>query len=551
MSNSVKKPTVRSKNINAPKSDKSKSGTRALSTDDPATNGNVTDTANDAVSDNVGGSRDQVSDQVTGQVSNNTDIDDSKLTTAEKIDRYLQTLSNSDLSNLDQEKVLEMRKKLNPYGRTIAGSNKFLNFSITQITHEYWKKFLTTALVGFLNRMCDEWKVPNGVPVVSVYEYLDNPKLLDTPELAIEKKNQAVINDYEFNRKQMEKRIIVKEFLEELAQFNPDEHVRSAYRPNYKDKDRPILDTMAARIAINHACKKDADLNVDRLQHDAARGIKTKRVKKILKGKDGKTREVIREVPVDLPPTTPVAATPRDPLDPAHPKDPSVYSTVTNMIPPHDFFGRFKMYYTENYEELREAVKALYCENPEFELAINPYAVHDTKEQAEAFKKQHADEVIAEVFTVETGKWNFFDSFKKQRESVNFYNKNTIILEEMVKQIERDERLGQDLMAKRVEKEKKKNIIEAGPDAENFKKWVEENSELTKMGAKHIGDMADEETPENAIEVPVWRIAKGGLELTKDKFYSQAEAPSFVKEAHDAARAGVAPPALDARVDNL
>lgn len=473
------------------------------------------------------------------------------MTASERIDLYLKALSNEDLSKLDQDRVLEMRKRMNPYGRTIAGSNEFLNFSITQITHEYWKKLITTAFIGYLNRMCDEWKVPKDVPVVSVYEFLENPKLLDTPQLAFDKNNTKAIRDYEFNREYMKKRIIVKEFLEEMFQFNPDEHVRSAYRPNYKDASRTPLDTMAARIAVNHACKKDADLRADKALHDSIQGVKTKKIKRTIRGKDGKIREVIREVPVALPPPTPEAPTDRKPLDPKKPKDSTVTSTVTNIIPPQDMFGRFKMYLTENFEELRDAVLALYCEKPEFELAINPYGSHKTREQAEAFKKQHADEVIAEVFTAETGKWNVFDSFKKQRESVNFYNKNTIILEEMVKQIERDERLGQDLMTKRVEKEKAMNVAEVGPDAENFKKWVEENSDLTKMGAKYIGDMAKDETPEDAIEVPVWKIAKGGLELTKDQFYSQAEAPTFVKEAHDAAMAGAAPPAMESRGDNL
>jgi hypothetical protein len=472
------------------------------------------------------------------------------LTTQERIDLYLKALSNTDLSKIDQEKILEMRKRLNPYGRTIAGSEKFLNFSITQITHEYWKKLITTSMIGYLNRMCDEWKVPTGVPVVSVYEYLENPSLLDTPELVLQKDNKPMMYDYEFNRDWMKKRLIVKEFLEEMFQFNPDEHVRSAYRPNYKDQNRTPLDTMAARIAINTACAKDADLRADRALNDSVNGVKTKKVKRTIKGKDGKIKTIIREVPVENVPPTPEAPTLRTPLDQSM-ADPNAFSTVTNMIPPQDVFHRFKMYMTENFESLREAVLALYCEKPEFELAINPYSWHDNRDDAEKFKKQHADEVITEVFTAESGKWNFFDSFKKQRESVNFYNKNTIILEEMVKQIERDERLGQDLMAKRVEKEKAKNVIEAGPDAENFKKWVEENTELTKLGAKYIGDMADEDTPENAIEVPVWKIAKGGLELTKDKFFSQAEAPTFVKEAHDAAIAGAAPPSLDARADNL
>jgi hypothetical protein len=468
-----------------------------------------------------------------------------EMSTQERIDLYLKTLNNEDLSKIDQDKVLEMRKKLNPYGRTIAGADEFMNFSITQITHEYWKKLITTAMIGYLNRMCDEWKVPSGVPVVSVYEFIDNPKLVDTPALAFEKNNQRSIEDYAFNREWMKKRLVVKEFLEEMFQFNPDEHVRSAYRPNYKDESRKPLDTMAARIAVRHACHKDATLRADKALHDSIQGIKTKKVKRTIRGRDGKVREVIREVAIQDPPAPP-APTSRDPLDPAHPVDPSVVSTVTNMIPPHDLFGRFKMYLTENYEELREAVLALYCEKPEFELAINPYGNYKTREQAEAFKKQHSDEVIAEVFTAETGKWNFFDSFKKQRESVNFYNKNTIILEEMVKQIERDERLGQDLMSKRVEKEKAKNVMEAGPDAANFKQWVSENSELTKMGAKYIGDMAGDDVGEDSIEIPVWKVAKGGLELTRDRFQSKAEAPSFVAEAHAAASAGV-----DPRADNL
>jgi len=484
--------------------------------------------------------------------ANPEQADKPQMTTAERIDKYLQFLNDKDLAKIPEEKILEMRKSLNPYGRTIAGSDNFLNFSITQITHEYYKKLITTAFIGFLNRMCDEWKVPTGVPVVSVYEFLDDPTKLDTPTLVTEKGNTSLAYDYEFNRQWMQKRIIVKEFLEEMFQFNPDEHVRSAYRPNYKDESRKPLDTMAARIAVNHAVNKDKELANAKATHDDAKGVITKKVKRIIKSKDGKTRTIVKEVPIEPTNPEPVAPTNPEKLDTAKPVDKNLYSTVTNMIPPADVFARFKNYLSENYEELRNAVLALYCEKPEFELAINPYSWHDTREKAEAFKKQHADEVIAEVFTAESGKWNFFDSFKKQRESVNFYNKNTIILEEMVKQIERDERLGQDLMAKRIEKEKKKNIIESGPDAENFAQWRKENSEISKMGAKHIGDMADPDMPDDSVQVDVWRIAKGGVELTKDKFYSMSEAPKFVQEAQDKAIAGLPPvPEMEARPDNL
>jgi hypothetical protein len=448
------------------------------------------------------------------------------------IEQYMRNLDDEDLTKLSPEKILEMRKRLNPYGRTISGADNFLNFSITQIQHEYYKKLIITSFIAFLNRMCDEWKVPNGVPVVSVYEYLDDNTKLDTPPIVNEKGNTSLAYDYEFNRQWMQKRMIVKEFLEEMFQFNPDEHVRSAYRPNYKDDTRTVLDTMAARIAIDTAVVKDKKLQNDRSEYNESKGIITKKIKQTIKGRDGSIKVLYKEVPIEVSKPTPVVNN-VEKLNENKPVDNTAFNTVTNMIPPADMFGKFKTYMTENYEELRNAVLALYCEKPEFELAINPYSWHKSRDEAESFKKQHAEEVITEVFTAESGKWNFFDNFKAQRESVNFYNKNTVIIEEMIKQIERDERLGQDLMQKRIEKEKKKNIIEAGPDAENFERWRKENPGISKMGAQHIGDMADPDMPENSVQVDVWRVAKGGIELTKEKFFSSAEAPKFVQETQD------------------
>lgn len=459
---------------------------------------------------------------------------------ADELSHILDELKPEDLSNLPDEDVLKMRKKLNPYGRTIEGADNYLNFSITQISHEYWKKLIITGFVGYLNRMNDEWKVPEGVPVVPVYEYLDDRSKLNTPETILKKNEKSIIYDYEFNRKWMEKRLIVKEFLEEFLQFNPDEHVRSAHKPCRADKERKPVDSAAAKLAVDHLKKTDKDFRAkEELYNDVQKfadntTVKTKKIKKTVMGKDGKKKVVLREVPVDDNGVE-IKETIVDVSKKITDVDPTLPRTTRGMIPPHDTFGRFKMYLQANYEELRDVTNDLYCEKPQFELAINPYSWHATQEEAEAYKKKHRNEVIAEIFTVCSGKWNLFDCFKEQRESVNFYNDNTIILEEMIKQHEKDERLGQDLMKKRIEKLKKKNIIESGPDAESFKKWRGQNSELTKLGASHIGDMVDDDCPPDAIEVPVWRLASGGLEITKDKFYSMAEAPEFVKEAQDKA----------------
>jgi hypothetical protein len=461
-----------------------------------------------------------------------------------EFEKMLKTIKDTDLSELSPDKIINIKKGLNPYGRTIEGSDKFLNFSITQIQHEYWKKLIITGFVGFLNRMVDEWKVPDGIPVVSVYEYLEDKSKLDTPQGVLEKGDKSTQYDYDFNRKWMEKRIVVKQFLEEFLQFNPDEHVRSAYRVNRGDNTRKPIETMAGKLATQHLMATDKEFRAREELYQEVQAQKkqqeekkeaekkqaeeqkvlTKKVKKIIKGRDGKNKTILVEVPI--------GDTTKKLVDG---KDPTISTTVREFIPPHDTFGRFKLYLHSNYEELRDATNDLFCEKPEFELAINPYSWHDTEDEAELFKKKHRNEVIAEVFTAHSGKWNFFDSFKEQRENVNFYNDKTIILEEMIKQQKRDEELGRDLMKKRIDKVKRKNIIEAGPDAESFKKWRAQNSEISKIDNAYIGDQADAECPDDGVQVDVWKVSASSLQVTKDKFYSLAEAPTFVKEAQDRA----------------
>jgi len=477
------------------------------------------------------------------------------------LEELLKELDEKDLASLPPDEILNMKKKMNPYGRTIEGSDEYVNFSITQIHLEYWKKFITTALIGFLNRMNDEWKVPEGLPVVSVLDYLKDPSKLDTPQILVENKDERAIKEWEMNRMWMDKfRVPVFMFMEEFFQFNPDEHVRSAYRPNRADLSRKPIDTEAALLAIEHLKKTDKDFRAkEELYADIVAKLKNiqtqqetptvdnqvssnqpgKKKYRVIKDKDGK---IVRKIPIETPNQT-EALNSTEALDPSKKSDtgpdPTLASTVRTIIPPHDTFGRFTTYYKNNLETLRDAVNDLYCEKPDLELAINIYSHHATAAEAEAFKKKHSNEVIAEIFTAQTGKWNFFDSFKEQRENTNVYNENTIILEEMIKQLERDERLGQDLMKKRVRKAKARNELLDGKDAESFKKWRSQNTEMQKMGASHIGDMASPDCPDDAVQVDIWKVNPSTMKVTKDYIFTAAEAPTFVQDAQE--KAGIVP----------
>jgi hypothetical protein len=424
---------------------------------------------------------------------------------------------NQLLAELDEDKINEimdpkelnkLRKELNPYGRTIQGSDRVLTFSYTDLRKEYLIRLLTTTFIGYLNRACDEWHVPDGAVVIPVYEHLMDPSKFNTINSKLPEK------DRKENEEWMEKRIIVKEFLEDLFQFNPDKHVRSAYRPNPEDPQRTeVLDTPAAKLAIEHQKKKNLDFANKMEQHELKSCNKagSRRLKEKSKTAWQKAPKVCNPAP-DAEPI----------------KDEMLTKTVTEMIPSHDIFYRFKHYYDSNYEELRDAVEVLYCEKADLETAINPYDWHNSYEEADIFIKKHKNEVIAPIYPGYSGKWNFFGPFKNVREKTNYYNEHTIVLEEMMKQRQLDEELGKDLIKKRIKIKKQQNIKEAGDDDPAFKAWAKSNAKLKELGAIKEDD---ENEPDNAIEVPVIRVSQLKQSVEKTKFYSQAEAPEFVLEA--------------------
>jgi hypothetical protein len=422
--------------------------------------------------------------------------------TADQLKQILKELDTEKLSQLSDEKVLEMRKKLNPYGRIIEGSDKYLTFSYTDLREKYQQKLITTAMVGFLNRMNAEWEVPDGIPVVHPYDYVKNKSLLADPATF---SDPTCRKDSEKNIKLMERRIIVQEFLENLFQFDPDEHVRSAYRPQPKDTERKSVKTPAAKLAMQHLMKTDSSFkeNMDKV--------------KALDELKEKTGSVARDekLPVDNDAKV---------LD-----DPNgVERFTTEMIPPVDTFGRFNRYFEVNYDKLREVTNDLYCEKPDLDRAICPHAWHDTRDEADTYINKHKDEMIAEVTVAHSGKWNFFAPWEKVRSSARYFNSQTIVLEEMLKQIEQDSKLGQDLMKKRVAKKKKKNIEESGPDDPGFAKWKAQNTTLKDMGAwtqKNENSMAPDDCPEDSVAVDVFSFSKGGTSVEKSTFFTEAEAP--------------------------
>lgn len=438
---------------------------------------------------------------------------------ANELEMLLNELTPENINKLSEEDLVDYRKKLNVYGRVIEGSDKYLSYSYTNLSEKYLEKLLLTGLIGYMNTACDEYHVPDGFRALPVYDYIKNPSLLDkmtegwgdTPDIV---KNIAE------NKKWMEKRVVIKEFLEHCFQYNPNTHVRSSYKPQPKDLARGVIDTPASNLAINEMSKRDAEFREQMVEYD--------RVQKIIAMKES-TGEAVDEALMNL-------VSKKLIIPDQHYKiidyenwsddDKNLLNNVCNMIPPIDIFGKFRHYYETNYDKLREAVLYLYCDKPDFDVAICPHNWHDTLDEADEYATKHRSEVIADIHKGHSGKWNFHAPFAKVRDSMKFFNENTIVLEEIAKQIESDSKTGAELMKNRIKQQKKKNIEDAGEDAEAFTNWRKTNNVLKDMNAIEIPKESalPDDTPDDGIAVPVFRIDEHGR-MEKTHFFTKAESP--------------------------
>ena len=153
---------------------------------------------------------------------------------------------------------------------------------------------------------------------------------------------------------------------------------------------------------------------------------------------------------------------------------------VLEHIPPQDTFHRWEFYNDVNYEELRTATEAIYPEKPLLEMALIVYDYHEgTADEVDAHYKEycniHQNNVISDIKSLTLGNWTHLASFKKNRDKINYYNQKTEILKRIMERNAQDKVLGQDLMKKRVHNLKAKNIKEAGPNDPGLDDYISTN----------------------------------------------------------------------------
>lgn len=162
---------------------------------------------------------------------------------------------------------------------------------------------------------------------------------------------------------------------------------------------------------------------------------------------------------------------------------------VLELIPPQDTLHRWSYFTEVNYEDLRKATEVIYNDRPYLEWAIGLWDIiegspEECRAKYDAYKDRHAEELPMDIKMLEFGGWTPMADFAANREKIEFYNKNTGIVQKILERHAEDAKMGKDMVKNRVKQAKAKNIREQGPDHPDLKNYTENaGPNMQAMGA--------------------------------------------------------------------
>lgn len=116
----------------------------------------------------------------------------------DNIDQIIEDLTANPMliNEFSEEEITAIHKKLNPYTSTITNDDgkEYTCLSYTNLREQYLEKLLTTALVGYLYRINDEYEIEEEylkeeINEADFVETVENPNLADV-ELVKSKTNE-------------------------------------------------------------------------------------------------------------------------------------------------------------------------------------------------------------------------------------------------------------------------------------------------------------------------------------------------------------------------
>ncbi len=477
-----------------------------------------------------------ITDTVSNLSNNTTSKEDVKKLYQDLLNDISNNVENVDLedklASLSAEQIDMLMKEVQPY-KTLgtASQEKQVIASICNLREEYYKKLMTTGLVGFLFQMKNEYSIDEEELVESIneedyVEYIDVNKEFNINhdkiyhETVMSYFHKKFPNDAEtVNRLDMEKKLTEDDLLEVSKLVNDEvDRIKTPIKNINKTKMYEDIQHKMEEQSVNERKVIERFLSkffkYDPLNH---------------------VQEAQNKINDD--PERSVRTTYSDDVEKA----------MYNNVPPNDTFRRFTSFYEVNYDKIRETTNNLYNVKPDLENAVIIYDVLDDKKDVDKFIQKYGTNSKFDILNFPLNQWTVVGAFKQNRERVNYYNKHNKIIESMLEQQETDNNLSADLLKNRVKTKKRVSERVFGKDSKEFNEYKKMNpSELeTKYGLK-MEDLDDgsikisktetidqetgkvlntdeDGTPDNALEIDVINInAKTGTS-SKNRIYTKSE----------------------------
>lgn len=414
----------------------------------------------------------------------------------EKLQEFMKN-NESEISKLSEEELKTIIQKTSYYNNYIPAEEKWALLSVSNWEEEFLRKLTMTSLIGWIYRIVDEY-FPDGDT---------NPT------------DKA---------KGVEKQIIIKQFLDRHLNFNPDYHVKGQYKKKFVK--RPEMATKTYELSEEQ--KKDI------AKWD---GVEESKIPSHILRWDEKYFEAnkknMTEAEKDL-----SSSNLYDQLS----KSKDTKSLITKTVP-MDAFYHWKRYTEVNYEELLHATQELYDVLPDLKWSVAFWDSYDTEEKANEAKIKWRDNIKIDLNIVRNNAHTLLGPWKNNQEAIDYHNKNTEILKRMSDQNEADAKMGKEILDNRVKNRKKQNIKETGADDKGLQAYSKALGVIETYGAKPILTKEqreelenaqrvkdDEETPDNAVGVDVFKVE--GDNVSRTRIYTKADTPEDVQKQMEAKR---------------
>ena len=441
---------------------------------------------------------------------------------------------------LSPDEATALRRYLNPLGNVVSSKKCYANVSVVNLKERYFRHLHVTALVGFMYRLLSEYVPAKELAAAGLSPDSDAGKRM----------TRSIRN-------------AIKGFLDRNLEYDTDRHTRKeapdpTSDPEKQPREEALRCAREAAIAgqtVENKLSQKQDMTfcyakssiMTCYQNAVSSAAALKNVIGVLDTLP-QTEDLGDARGILLAKYAAMEALAKDMRPVADSLSAAQTILTWEVQPPAEVFYHFDRYITNNYERLRAVCDQLYAEKFDIEHAVILYDAFKTAEAAEDHITKHNSEFRMGVFTVESGSVSLLGPFKENRERVNYYNKNTKIMELMMSQVESDHKLGKDIMEKGTKAKKVANIAAVGPDGPGLTGYVKSAAHHTEYQVKKV--LTDEELantggntganaganiddcPPDCVEVDMYCPVEedGQTVLKKSTFYTQAEAPLHKQE---------------------